>query len=59
MLVLTRRAGEKIVLTGGIEFVILAVNGSQVRVGVAAPPHVTIDREEIAEKKKNEAAYGS
>ena len=58
MLVLTRRAHEKIVCTTAsgevIEVAILAVNGAQVRVGVNAPRDVIIDREEIDERKKRE-----
>lgn len=55
MLVLTRNIGKKIIIQTGaeeIEVAVLGANGTQVRLGVDAPPHVTIDREEIAERKR-------
>lgn len=47
MLVLTRKANQSIVLSGGIRVTILGIKGGQVRIGVSAPPDVTIDREEV------------
>jgi carbon storage regulator CsrA len=32
----------------------MAVNGSQVRIGIKAPRHVAVDREEIAQRKQRE-----
>ena len=32
----------------------MAVNGSQVRIGIKAPINVTVDREEVAERKRRE-----
>jgi carbon storage regulator len=55
MLVLTRRPGETVVIGKEIQVVILAVNGAQVRVGISAPPSVTVDREEIHLRKQREA----
>jgi len=54
MLVLTRRPGETVVIGKEIQVVILAVNGAQVRVGISAPPSVTVDREEIHLRKQRE-----
>ena len=54
MLVLTRCVGQKVIAAGNIEFVILGINGGQVRVGVKAPAGVVIDREEIHERKQRE-----
>lgn len=54
MLVLTRTIGKKIIVQTGseeIEVAVLGVNGNQVRLGVQAPDHVAIDREEIAQRK--------
>ena len=54
MLVLTRTIGKKIIIQTGaeeIEVAVLGVNGTQVRLGVQAPSHVGVDREEIAQRK--------
>jgi len=47
MLVLARKPGEQIVIDGNIRLTVIAVKGSQVRLGIAAPPEVTVDRKEI------------
>ena len=47
MLVLTRKSGQDIVLDGGIRITILSVGRDRVRVGIAAPPGVRVDREEV------------
>lgn len=47
MLVLTRRVGEEIVIDGNIRVVVVAVSGDRVRLGVNAPPDVTVDRLEV------------
>jgi carbon storage regulator len=47
MLILSRRAGDAIVIDGGIRIVVLASDRRGVRLGIEAPPHVSIVREEI------------
>jgi carbon storage regulator len=48
MLILTRRPGERIMIGNDpITVTVLAVNGNQVRLGVEAPPHVLVLREEL------------
>lgn len=47
MLILSRRAGDAIVIEGGIRIVVLASDRRGVRLGIEAPPHVSIVREEI------------
>jgi len=54
MLILTRRAGESLHIGDNIEVTVMAVNGSQVRLGIKAPRDVTVDREEIAQRKQRE-----
>ena len=54
MLILTRRAGEALRIGDDIEVTVMAVNGSQVRIGIHAPRDVAVDREEIAERKRRE-----
>ncbi|MBV8694038.1 MAG: carbon storage regulator [Chloroflexi bacterium] len=47
MLVLRRKVGESIVLAGVINISVLAVEGERVKLGISAPPDVTIVREEL------------
>ncbi|MDR9853368.1 carbon storage regulator CsrA [Paenibacillus sp. VCA1] len=47
MLVLSRNKGEKIVINNDIVLTILEVSGDHVRIGIDAPAHVTVYREEI------------
>lgn len=54
MLILTRRAGETLRIGDDVEVTVMAVNGSQVRIGIKAPKHVVVDREEIAERKRRD-----
>lgn len=50
MLVLTRKCGEAINIDGDIKVVVLKITGKQVRLGVQAPGHTVVHREEIAER---------
>lgn len=54
MLILTRRAGESLRIGNDVEVTVIAVNGSQVRIGIKAPRDVAVDREEIAERKQRD-----
>jgi carbon storage regulator len=54
VLILTRRAGEALRIGDDIEVMVMAVNGSQVRIGINAPRDVAVDREEIAERKRRD-----
>jgi carbon storage regulator len=48
MLVLSRKRGQAIVLPElGVTFTILETQGRSVRIGISAPPGVTIHREEV------------
>jgi carbon storage regulator len=52
MLILTRRIGETIVIDDEkIKVTVLGVKGNQVRLGIVAPKDVSVDREEIAQRK--------
>jgi carbon storage regulator len=50
MLVLTRKVGESLILSHGIKITIIEVKGRQVRIGIEAPPDVTVHREELWER---------
>lgn len=52
MLILTRRVGERLCIGTEIAVTVLGVKGNQVRIGVAAPKHIAVDREEIRERKR-------
>lgn len=54
MLILTRRVGEIVRIGDDIEVSVLAIKGNQVRLGVNAPRHVSVHREEIYERIKAE-----
>lgn len=51
MLVLTRKAGEKVVINGCITVTVVAVEGNRIRLGITAPPEVHIDREEVHRRR--------
>ena len=54
MLILTRRVGETLVVGDDITITVLGVKGNQVRIGIKAPQDVTVHREEIYERIKQE-----
>jgi carbon storage regulator len=54
MLILTRRTGETLRIGDDVEVTVMAVSGSQVRIGIKAPRNVIVDREEIAARKQRE-----
>lgn len=54
MLILTRRRGETIRIGDEITVTILDVSRSQARIGITAPAHVAVHREEIYQKIKRE-----
>jgi carbon storage regulator len=53
MLVLRRKVGESIVLAGVIHISVLAVEGERVKIGISAPPDVSIVREELLRAATN------
>lgn len=58
MLILTRRVGESVVIGEDVTVTVLGVKGNQVRIGINAPKHVAVHREEIFERIKNGRAPG-
>lgn len=59
MLVLTRKLNEAIQIGDDIEIKVLAIEGDQIKLGIAVPKAVEIHRKEIyleIQKQNNEAA---
>jgi carbon storage regulator len=54
MLILTRRAGEVFHIGDDVVVTICAINGNSVRVGVTAPREVSVHREEVYRRIKEE-----
>ena len=58
MLVLTRKLGESIVIGNHIRVTVLDMQGKQIRLGIEAPPEVSVHRGEVYERieAENKAA---
>lgn len=56
MLILTRRVGETLMVGDEVTVTVLGVKGNQVRLGVNAPKHVAVHREEIYNRIQGEEA---
>jgi carbon storage regulator len=54
MLVLCRRTSESLLIGDEVTVTVLAVKGNQVRFGIAAPRDVTVDRQEVWERKQEQ-----
>ena len=50
MLILTRRAGETLMIGENVSIKVLGVKGNQVRIGIDAPKDVAVHREEIFDR---------
>jgi carbon storage regulator len=50
MLILTRKVNQKIRIGDDIVITLLGVRGNQYKVGIVAPKHVSVHREEIYQR---------
>lgn len=55
MLILTRRVKERIMIGDDINIEVLGMSGSQIRIGINAPDNVSIHREEVYNRIKEES----
>jgi len=58
MLVLTRKAKQKIMIGDNIEIELLSIEGDQVKLGISAPKDIDVNRYEVYEaiQKENDEA---
>jgi carbon storage regulator len=56
LLVLTRKIGESLMIGAKVTVTVMAVNGTQVRIGINAPKDVVVHREEIYDRVLQEKA---
>jgi len=54
MLILTRKAGQSIRIGDDIEISVIDIKGRQARIGIKAPRGMTIHREEVFQRIKEE-----
>ena len=54
MLVVTRKRDEKLIIGNEIEIQVLRIGRDNVRLGIKAPAHISIYRQEIYEAIKNQ-----
>jgi carbon storage regulator len=59
MLVLTRRAGESIMIDDDIELKVLKIRGSQVHLGIEAPKDASVHRKEVWLRIQDEDEHGA
>ncbi|MGI6083053.1 MAG: carbon storage regulator CsrA [Limnochordia bacterium] len=55
MLVLTRKRDESIFIGDSIKITVVDVRGDQVKIGIDAPRHVPVHREEVYKEIQEEA----
>lgn len=54
MLVVSRKVGEKIYVGDDIVIIVTDIDRGKVRIGIKAPPDVTILREELKDNKQGD-----
>jgi carbon storage regulator len=53
MLILSRKVGETLVIGDNITVSVMSEKGGQIKLGINAPKHINVDREEIFFKRQN------
>ena len=54
MLIITRKLGERIVIGDDIVVTVLEIKGSQARIGIEAPKDISIHRQEVFDRIRQE-----
>ena len=57
MLVLSREIDEDILIGDDIVVTVIDIRGDKVRIGVQAPPNVSIDRREVRKRKLRDGVH--
>lgn len=52
MLVLSRKVNDRIIIRDDIVVTVISIDGHRVRLGIEAPPNVSVHRQEIYERLK-------
>jgi carbon storage regulator len=52
MLIISRKPGEKITIGDDIEITLVEIRDNHVRLGIAAPRHISVHRQEVYERIK-------
>jgi len=56
VLILSRKECQQICIGDGIVVTVVRIDGGRVKIGIEAPPGVSVDRKEVAQRKKDERA---
>ena len=59
MLILTRKLGESIIIDDNVQISVIEINKNNIKIGVNAPKELTIYREEVFLKIKEENSQSS
>ncbi len=59
MLILTRKLGESIIIGENVQLSVVEINKNNIKIGINAPKDVSIYREEVFEKIKEENKMAS
>lgn len=54
MLILTRKLGEKIAIGDDITITLVEIKGTQIKLGIEAPKHIEIHRQEVYDRIREE-----
>lgn len=55
-MILTRRVGETLIIGDDVSITILGIKGHQARIGINAPKEVSVHREEVYRRIKEEGS---